>query len=141
LEKEQADEFQPRISPQMMISTFSCKKISQSLRSFQNWTKNIAKTNNVQVWTHNGWEICSVCRTETMHRFLCFYFCKFSNYFAVTLGCYLFLLFLVQFLKCTSTVVVSHKKRQSLTVPPFFVLRSVCIVSVLQTEPIESLRR
>jgi len=38
-----------------------------------------------------------VCRTETMHRFLCSCSCKFPNYFAFTLGCYLFLLFLVQF--------------------------------------------
>jgi len=35
-------------------------------------------------------------RTKTMHRFLCFCSCKFPNYFA-TLGCYLFMLFLIQF--------------------------------------------
>jgi len=39
--------------------------------------------------------IDSVCRTKTIHRFLYSYFFKFRNYFAFTLGCYLFLLFLV----------------------------------------------
>jgi len=32
-----------------------------------------------------------------MHQFLCFCSCKIPNYFAFTLGCYLFWLFLVQF--------------------------------------------
>jgi len=32
-----------------------------------------------------------------MHRFLCSRSCKFPNYFTFTLGCHLFLLFLVQF--------------------------------------------
>jgi len=36
-----------------------------------------------------------VCRTETMHRFLLSCSCKFPNYFAFTLGCYLLMLFLV----------------------------------------------
>jgi len=49
------------------------------------------------------WRTCfhtfvgSVCRIDTMHRFLCSCSCKFPNYFVFTHGCYLFLLFLVRF--------------------------------------------
>src|ERR1700738_3562061 len=39
----------------------------------------------------------SVCRTKTMHQLLRFK-SKFPNHFVFTLGCYLFLLFLVHFI-------------------------------------------
>jgi len=68
-----------------------------------------------------------------MHRFLCSCSYKFPNYFTFTLGCYLFLIFLVQFKnecrQCTATVVVFHRKRQSLTVPPFFLFSTHIISS------------
>jgi len=41
--------------------------------------------------------VSCVCRIETMHWCLCSFSCRFSNCFAFTLGCCLFLLFLVQF--------------------------------------------
>jgi len=59
------------------------------------WTKNILKYSSIASST--AYFVGFVCRTETMHQFLCFCSCKFPNYFTFTLECYLFMLLLVEF--------------------------------------------